>query len=177
MYICWVVPKVTSPPAQSYAAQNQCYTDKWLSQIFGREPLSLRAKGTNAPSIPAAWQTQSAALGRNQEKRLKTLQKTFHKNGNLKTASIPHGQLTETETMRLAELLTHHYAQIIIIPVKSGRTFISFCASDVCGRYAFPHRHSVCFAHTQKRNVIFCCVCVFLGQWHHVLELACTKNN
>lgn len=48
--ICWVVPKVTSPPAQSYAAQNQCYTDKWLSQISGREPLSLRAEGTNAPS-------------------------------------------------------------------------------------------------------------------------------
>lgn len=99
--------------------------------------------------------TQSAALGPNQEKRLKTLQKTFHKYENLKTASIPHGQLTETETMRLAELLTHHYTRIIIIPVKSGR------ASHFLLCFIFPHRHCVCLcSHPETRRDLLLCLCV-----------------
>lgn len=134
IYICCVVPKVTSPPAQSYAVPNQCYTDKPLSQIFGSDPLSLGAKGTNAPSSATAWQTHSLPLWvqtkrgdwKHSKKKLSTKtatqkQPAFHTDG--------------LQTLSRAELLTHYYyAQKIIIPVKPGRAFISSCASDACER-------------------------------------------
>lgn len=113
--------------------------------------------------------TQSAALGPNQERRLKTLQKkTFHKNGNSKTASIPHGWLTDAQQSRAVDTLLlcseNNY------PSETRKSF-HFLLCFWCLWALLPHRHSVCFAHTQKCSVIFCCVWCF---W--VSDIICWKQ-
>lgn len=120
--ICWVVPEVTSPPAQSYAQHAQRYTDKPLFTDFWQRATLFRSGGHQRL---LTTNTQSAALGPDQEIE-EAPKKLFQEFKNRQKSTRRLG-----ETMRLAELL------------KSGRTFISFWCF-------FPHRHLLFSSHTPR---------------------------
>ncbi len=171
IYICCVVPKVTSPPAQSYAIPNQCYTDKPLSQIFGSDPFSLRAKGTNAPSAATAWQTHSLPLWVQSERRLKTLQKNFPLKRQLK--NIQHSTRMSHRRRQCVSAQISRAVDTLLLcsenndPSESRKSF-HFLLCFWCLWTLLPHLLS------QVQSDLLLCL-EFLGQWHHMLETACTK--